>query len=154
MKFTTTSLKTGILKTALIILPLMLLGTTCYSQSKLKLTIQEGDTTLCLNKSQTLIISNALISKQEFEARLKGSLEREKWLQELWEASLQAMSKQTELIVNLEEQLVLEKSKFTAAQEQLALTEKVVKKGKRKSLLTGLVIGSITGVIGGIILLN
>lgn len=154
MKFTTAYLKTKILKTALVILPLMLLGITCYSQSRLKLTIQEGDITLCLNKSQTLIISNALISKQEFEARLKGSLEREKWLQELWEASFKAMSKQTELIVNLEEQLVLEKNKFTAAQEQLALTEKVMKKGKRKSLLTGLVIGSIAGGIGVIVLSN
>lgn len=143
-----------VLKTLLIFLTLTLIGNQSFSQSNLKLTIQDADTVLILTKPQAVIISNSLLKKREYQVRLEASLTRENKLIELWNATTTLNTEQTKLIGNLEWQLELAKEMYEATDSQLKLTEKTMKKGKRKSLLTGLLIGSVAGVIGGVVLMN
>lgn len=79
---------------------------------------------------------------------------REDALREMWAATTEKVNKQSDLILNLENQLALERKKYQATSDQLELTEKVAKKGKRKSLLTGIGIGLIGGFVGAVVLTN
>ena len=86
--------------------------------------------------------------------RLEASLRREDKLLQLWDATVATIEKQEQLNENLEWQLGLSVEMYEATKEQLTLTEKTIKKGKRKNFVTGALIGVAAGFVTGVVLSN
>lgn len=113
-----------------------------------------SDTVLVLDKKAALLQSNHNLKSKELRVRFATALRREEKLLKVWEATELQLSKQEQLNKNLKAQIVELEELAVIREEETAAIDKLRRKQKRKSFVTGFLLGTVTGVIGTTILLT
>jgi hypothetical protein len=110
------------------------------------------DTVLVLDKEAAIIQANFNLTHREMRYRFAAALKREEKLMQIWENTSLKIEKQDHQIRNLRELNELLKEEAAIREDETLAIKKTCKKSKRKSFITGVLMGSCVGAITAIIL--
>ena len=105
------------------------------------------DTVLVLDRVAAVNQGNFNLTAISLRNRFIAALERERKLTELWAATSAESQIKTEIISNKIDQILNLEAQIESQSNEIELFETAVKKGKRKSLLKGIGIGFVGGVL-------
>lgn len=109
--------------------------------------ILEGDTVLCITKSQAVEIANIAQEFSQLEVRLDNSLAREEKLQQAWGNTSRQLEQQ-------QNQITLLSQRLESKQNELDDAKKLFRKEKRKKFIQNVGIGFLTGTVATLLLTN